>query len=67
MPKDLFVFDSSKKLDVIALGRVAIDFNPDPGQYYRPLSGVDTYHRYVGGSPANIAVGLARLGKRGGL
>ncbi len=63
MTKSRLIFDDSRKLDVITLGRVAIDFNPDPQQYYRPLSQVTTYHRYVGGSPANIAVGLARLGK----
>ena len=57
-------FDQSKPLDVIPLGRVAIDFNPT--DMNRPLSESCNFNKYVGGSPANIAVGLARLGKKVG-
>lgn len=57
-------FDSSKKFDIIPLGRVAIDFNPT--DMNRPLSESSNFNKYVGGSPANIAVGMARLGKKVG-
>ena len=53
-------FDMSKPLDFIPIGRIAIDFNPT--DMYRPLSESSNFNKYVGGSPANIAVGLARLG-----
>ena len=52
--------ESGRKLDVLLLGRIAIDFNPV--DYPKPLSQCGTFRKYVGGSPANIAVGLARLG-----
>ncbi|MBQ5995361.1 MAG: 5-dehydro-2-deoxygluconokinase [Clostridia bacterium] len=57
-------FDNSKKYDLILLGRVAVDLNPV--DYYCPLNESTTFKRYLGGSPANIAVGLARLGKKVG-
>jgi 5-dehydro-2-deoxygluconokinase len=57
-------FDSSRPLDMVLLGRVAIDFNPT--DYYKPLAESSTFKKYVGGSPANIAVGLSRLGKKCG-
>ena len=57
-------FDESRELDLIPIGRVAIDFNPT--DYYNTLDKCENYKKYVGGSPANIAVGLARLGKKVG-
>lgn len=57
-------FDKTKTYDLILLGRVAIDFNPI--DYYKTLSQSETFKKYVGGSPANIAVGLSRLGKKCG-
>ena len=57
-------FDNNKELDMILLGRVAVDLNPV--DYYCPLSESTTFKRYLGGSPANIAVGLSRLGKKCG-
>lgn len=57
-------FDNSKEFDLILLGRVAVDLNPV--DYYCPLNESTTFKRYLGGSPANIAVGLARLGKKVG-
>ncbi len=57
-------FDQSKKYDLILLGRVAVDLNPV--DYNCPLDESTTFKRYLGGSPANIAVGLARLGKKCG-
>lgn len=57
-------FASDRPLDVIPLGRLAIDFNPI--DYFKPWEECESFKKYVGGSPANIAVGLARLGKKVG-
>ena len=57
-------FDAAKPFDLILLGRIAIDFNPI--DTYKTLAKSETFQKYVGGSPANIAVGLSRLGKRCG-
>ena len=57
-------FDNSKEFDLILLGRVAVDLNPV--DYYCPLSQSTTFKRSLGGAPANIAVGLSRLGKKCG-
>ena len=57
-------FDRERPLDLILLGRVAIDFNPL--DYFKTLAQSETFKKYVGGSPANIAVGLSRLGKKCG-
>lgn len=56
--------DAAKSIDVILMGRAAIDLNPN--ELNRTLDKVQTFTKYVGGSPANIAVGLARLGKKVG-
>ncbi len=55
-------FDQKRPLDLILLGRIAVDLNPL--DYYCPLSESMTFKKYVGGSPANIAVGMARLQKK---
>ena len=57
-------FDLSKPLHITLVGRVAIDFNPT--DYNRPLDESSNFNKYLGGSPANIAVGMARLGNRVG-
>lgn len=57
-------FSKNRKFDLIAIGRIAIDFNPL--DYFKPLSQSQQYRKYLGGSPANVAVGLARLGKKVG-
>lgn len=57
-------FDPAKEYDLILLGRVAIDFNPV--DLNRPLEESANFNKYLGGSPANIAVGMARLGKKVG-
>ncbi|WP_394927409.1 5-dehydro-2-deoxygluconokinase [uncultured Robinsoniella sp.] len=57
-------FDESRPMDLVLLGRVAIDFNPV--DYFHPLSESTTFKKYVGGSPANIAVGVTRHGKKVG-
>lgn len=56
--------DQTKTYDLILLGRIAIDFNPV--DYFKTLEESETYKKYVGGSPANIAVGLSRLGMKCG-
>ncbi len=57
-------FDQGKEYDLVLLGRVAIDFNPV--DLNRPLEESANFNKYLGGSPANIAVGMARLGKKVG-
>ncbi len=57
-------FDKTKELDVILIGRIAIDFNPT--DMNRPLNKSRNFNMYLGGSPANIAVGLSKLGKKVG-
>lgn len=57
-------FQKNRKFEIVPIGRVAIDFNPI--DINRPLSKSKTFKKYLGGSPANIAVGLARLGKKVG-
>jgi len=57
-------FDNSRPFDVVLLGRVAVDFNPV--DYFHPLEECTTFKKYVGGSPANIAVGAARHGLKVG-
>lgn len=52
-------------LDISILGRIGYDlYSEEPGV---PLKNVRRFSRYLGGSSANIAVGLARLGKRAGI
>lgn len=51
-------FDKSREFDLILIGRIAIDFNPV--DYFKTLAESVVFKKYVGGSPANIAVGLSR-------
>ncbi|MDZ7705314.1 MAG: PfkB family carbohydrate kinase [Trueperaceae bacterium] len=53
-----------KQLDVIALGEMLIDFVPTRRDL--SLQDADTFERAPGGAPANVAVGLARLGLQSG-
>ena len=55
-------FDENRPYDLVLLGRVAVDFNPV--DYFQPLEECTTFKKYVGGSPANIAVGAARHGMK---
>lgn len=57
-------FDENREIDVIPVGRIAIDFNPT--DIHMPLNKSQNFKKYLGGSPANIAVGLSRLGKKVG-
>lgn len=63
-------FDPSRELDLILLGRVAIDFNPayseEVKEEFKPLKEVHYFEKFVGGSPANIAVGVTHHGMKAG-
>lgn len=52
-------------MDAIVLGRIGYDLYSDEPN--KPLPEVRRFSRYLGGSSANIAVGLARLGARVGI
>ena len=62
--------DHSRPMDLVLLGRVAIDFNPayndQVKEEFKPLKKVHMFEKFVGGSPANIAVGVTRHGMKAG-
>ncbi len=57
-------FNADKEYDIIAIGRACIDLNAN--EYHRPMEETMTFTKYVGGSPANIAIGSAKLGLKTG-
>lgn len=57
-------FDKERPMDLVLLGRVAVDLNPV--DYFKPLEECTTFKKYLGGSPANIAVGVSRHGLKAG-
>ncbi|HWU09369.1 MAG TPA: 5-dehydro-2-deoxygluconokinase [Streptomyces sp.] len=48
--------------DVITMGRIGVDIYPL--QTGVPLARVETFGKFLGGSPSNVAVAAARLGRR---
>jgi 5-dehydro-2-deoxygluconokinase len=52
-------------MDIVILGRIGYDFYSE--EPHVPLPQVRRFSRYLGGSSANMAVGLARLGARIGI
>jgi 5-dehydro-2-deoxygluconokinase len=58
------IFDSRKPMDFIAIGRLCIDLNAN--EINRPMEETVTFTKYVGGSPANITIGMSRLGMKTG-
>lgn len=60
----LIPFDSSRPMDFIGLGRLCIDLNAN--EIHRPMEETRTFTKYVGGSPANITIAVARLGLKAG-
>ncbi|MEU2251322.1 5-dehydro-2-deoxygluconokinase [Streptomyces sp. NPDC019224] len=48
--------------DVITMGRIGVDLYPLRTGV--PLARVDTFGKFLGGSPSNVAVAAARLGRR---
>lgn len=53
-----------RKFDLITVGRACIDLNAI--EYNRPMEETMTFAKYVGGSPANIAIGTSKLGMKVG-
>ena len=47
--------------DLITMGRVSVDVYPD--QVGTPLEDVESFGKYLGGSPTNVAVAAARYGR----
>ncbi len=56
---------TDRRLDVICLGRASVDLYGQ--QVGGRLEDMSSFAKYVGGCPANIAVGCARLGLRSAL
>lgn len=56
---------TERRLDVICLGRCGVDLYSE--QVGGRLEDVQSFAKYVGGCPANIAVGTARLGLKSAL
>ena len=56
-------FDNAKPNDVAAFGRATIDLYANE---IGPMEDAVTFSKYVGGSPANTAIAMARLGLRVG-
>jgi 5-dehydro-2-deoxygluconokinase len=58
-------FAAGRDLDVICLGRMAVDFYAQ--QIGARLEDVSSFAKYLGGSSANTAFGCARLGLKAGM
>ena len=54
-----------KDLDVLVFGEALVDFFADP--HLTPLWEAPAFRPHLGGAPANLAIGLARLGARAAL
>jgi 5-dehydro-2-deoxygluconokinase len=52
----------SRPIEVLTVGRVGVDLYPQ--QSGVPLALVETFAKFLGGTATNVAVGLARLGRR---
>ncbi|MCY8519406.1 5-dehydro-2-deoxygluconokinase [Bacillus atrophaeus] len=59
-----YTFNEDKDFDIVAIGRACIDLNAV--EYNRPMEETMTFSKYVGGSPANIAIGCSKLGLKAG-
>ena len=59
-----YEINSDREFDLIAIGRACIDLNAN--EYNRPMEETMTFTKYVGGSPANIAIGSSKLGLKAG-
>jgi 5-dehydro-2-deoxygluconokinase len=55
----------STPLDLVAIGRVSVDLYGQ--QVGSPLEDISSFAKAVGGSPANVAIGAARLGLKSAL
>ena len=52
---------TARAFDVLTMGRVSVDLYPE--QSGVPLAEVRTFAKSLGGSPTNVAVAAARLGR----
>lgn len=52
----------NREIDIVCIGEALIDFIGE--QRETPLSETKDYHRYLGGSPTNVAMNMARLGTK---
>ncbi|MDO4270378.1 MAG: 5-dehydro-2-deoxygluconokinase [Eubacteriales bacterium] len=57
-------FAENRPFDVIALGRVGVDMYAN--DLNCPMEEIKSFSKYIGGSPANIAMGTAKLGLKTG-
>ncbi|MBP1947890.1 5-dehydro-2-deoxygluconokinase [Virgibacillus litoralis] len=57
-------FKQDRPIDLIGIGRLCIDLNAN--EFNRPMDETMSFNKYVGGSPANIAIGASRLGLKSG-
>jgi len=53
---------AAREFEVLTIGRVSVDLYPE--QMGVPLADVLTFRKSLGGSPTNVAVAAARLGRR---
>ena len=60
---NIMQFDQTKPGDVVAMGRSGVDLFPDQ---FGPLRDVVSFTKYVGGSPTNTSVQMAKMGLRVG-
>ncbi|CAG7642433.1 5-dehydro-2-deoxygluconokinase [Paenibacillus solanacearum] len=60
----LITFELNRPMDFIGLGRLCIDLNAN--EIHRPMEETRMFTKYVGGSPANITIAIARLGLKAG-
>jgi len=51
-----------REIDIICVGETLIDFIGK--QTEEPIENTKDYHRYLGGSPTNVAMNMARLGAK---
>ncbi|GLB60316.1 5-dehydro-2-deoxygluconokinase [Cytobacillus sp. NCCP-133] len=61
----IFEMSNEREFDMIAIGRMCIDLNAS--EFNRPMEETKTFSKYVGGSPANIAIGGSKLGLKVGI
>ncbi len=54
------IFEDTRPLDIICMGRVAVDLYAE--QVYSHLKDAQSFRKYLGGCAGNTAVGTARLG-----
>ncbi|MEZ4779720.1 MAG: carbohydrate kinase family protein [Flavobacteriaceae bacterium] len=50
----------AKEIDIICVGETLIDFIGEQAE--EPINNTKDYHRYLGGSPTNVAMNMSRLG-----